>query len=313
MATGLSYIFITQFFLDVAGMVTWQAWAFGGFLEVCLVAAGYQARERILAGADAGVLLTLTWVFSGTSAALSASHEIVQRTADGMLVLDLNSGAPITMIVRAAAPLAAAVMWHLLLVGEKHMTSGKSPRHRRYTRLMHTYMLAREQWRDIADPEDERAAQAREAMLAARSKVFRTVPVAEYESFLEEWLAALDADYRGSARVDRMSEIRKPTPARKAPPRPEATRRQATTPVPDSGIPDHVAVETGNMRQPAQAAAPTPVAGKPVDLDKEARDLMIRELDQGGRHTQAEIAAQVGVSDRTVRNVLAAAKASARM
>lgn len=303
MATSLSYIFITEFFVDVAGMQLWLAFAFGGFLEVCLVGAGLQARHRILAAADAGVLITLTWVFSGISAALSASHEIVHRNADGVPVLDLSSGSPLTMIVRAVAPLVAAVMWHLLLIGEKHMVSGKPRGYRKHTQLMHEYLFAREELRDLteAEAEPELIAAARDALRSARKRVFRIVPVDTYQALLGEHLSALHADFEGSARVDRMSEIRKPVQARKALPRTEGgTRRQisASAPakprVPDSGFP--------NPEPEAEA--------KPVDLDTEARNMTILELSRqtNPKLSQEEIGARVGVTGRTVRNVLSATK-----
>lgn len=316
MATGLSYIFIVQFFVDVTGMPLWQAAGFGGVLEVCLVAAGLQARERILSGADAGVLITLTWVFSGTSAAVSASHEVVTRTADGSVVLDLTSGAPVTMIVRAVAPLAAAVMWHLLLIGEKHMVSGRPRSYRKHAALMHTYMLAREEHRDLAamGAEAETVESARRAMNAARAEVFRKVPTSSYQLLLEERINAMAADFDGSARVDRMSEVRKPAPVRKPLPGTErATQRRrvagpvrkdsASAPVPDSGIRN----PEPEADHPVLAVVPEPR----TDLDTEARNLTILELDRQGEMTQKEIAAHVGVTDRTVRNVLAAAKPSA--
>lgn len=303
MATALSYVFITQFFTDVAGMPLWQAYAFGGFLEVCLVGAGLQARARILDGAEAGVLITLTWVFSGISAALSASHEIVHVGPNGVPLLDLSSGSPLTMIVRAVAPLVAAVMWHLLLIGEKHLVSGLPRGYRRHARLMHTYLFAREELRDLVDADAEPAdiETARAALRAARKRVFRIVPVDRYQSLLGRHLAALHADFEGSARVERMSETRKPgkpTPA--AARKIAGGRRQIAAPVPDSGIP--------NPEPGTAAEAATPSGNTPTGLDKEARDL--RVLDLLGRRdpswTHAAIAAEVGCSERTVRNIQAA-------
>lgn len=305
MATALSYVFITQFFTDVAGMPLWQAYAFGGFLEVCLVGAGLQARARILDGAEAGVLITLTWVFSGISAALSASHEIVHIGPNGVPVLDLSSGSPLTMIVRAVAPLVAAIMWHLLLIGEKHLVSGLPRGYRRHARLMHTYLFAREELRDLtntgADPATIEA--ARDRLRAARKRVFRIVPVDRYQALLGKHLAALHADFEGSARVERMSEIRQPGKPRAATTiskRIAGAKRQIAAPVPDSGIPNP-------EPQAATGAATTP-GNTPTGLDKEARDL--RVLDLAGREdpswTHAAIAAEVGCSERTVRNILAA-------
>lgn len=294
MATGLSYIFITQFFVDVAGMPTWQAYGFGGVLEVCLIAAGLQARDRILAGADAGVLITLTWAFSGLSAALSASHEIVHRGADGTPVLDLSSGSPMTMTVRAVAPLVGAVMWHLLLIGEKHLVAGVPRGYRRHARLMHTYLFAREELRDLVESgaPDDLIATARDTLRVARRKVFRVVPVDRYQALLGDHLNALHADFEGSARVERMSEIRKAVPARKALPRTQGgtTRRIAGT--------TKVSTETVKVD-----AAEQPTASTPDAVDVEARDLRIASLYKEETPI-AEIARDTGVSRPTVYAVL---------
>lgn len=304
MATALSYIFITQFFIDVAGMELFLAYSFGGFLEVCLIGAGLQARHRILAGAEAGVLITLTWGFSGLSAALSASHEIVHRGPDGVPVLDLSSGSPLTMIVRAVAPLVAAVMWHLLLVGEKHLVSGLPRGYRKHARLMHTYLFAREELRDLTDAgaEPEAISAARDALRVARKRVFRKVPVAQYQALLGEHLAALHADFEGSARVERMSEIRKPAQVRKPAPRiaGSASSRQRVI---DSGIPNPESAS--GLVPDVEAEAEAAVS----NLDTEARNLMIIDMwQQRPRvHTQKEIAKRTGVSDRTVRTVIKAA------
>jgi hypothetical protein len=300
MATALSYVFITQFFVDVAGMPLWQAYSFGGFLEVCLVGAGLQARARILDAAEAGVLITLTWVFSGISAALSASHEIVHRGADGTLVLDPTSGSPLTMIVRAVAPLVAAIMWHLLLIGEKHLVSGLPRGYRRHARLMHTYLFAREELRDLVDAgaEPELIAAARDALRSARKRVFRIVPVDRYQALLGKHLAALHADFEGSARVERMSETRKPVQTRKPAPRiaGAASSRQRVL---DSGIPNPEAAPDQVPDVEAEADG--------SNLDAEARNLMIVELwKQRPRYTQKDIARRAGVSDRTVRTVIKA-------
>lgn len=294
MATALSYVFITQFFIDVAGMPTWQAYAFGGFLEICLIGAGLQARDRILAGADAGILITLTWMFSSLSAALSASHEIVHRGADGVPVLDLSSGSPMTMIVRAVAPLVGAVMWHLLLIGEKHLVSGLPRGYRRHAKLMHTYLFAREELRDLVESgaDTDLIDAARDSLRGARRKVFRSVPVDRYQDLLGEHLSALHADFEGSARVDRMSEIRKAVPARKPLPRTEGgvRRRIAGTPKVSTEI---VKVDTVDE----------PTVSTPDALDVEARDLRIASLYKD-KTSIAEIARDTGVSRPTVYAVL---------
>lgn len=303
MATILSYVLITQFFTDVAGLPQWQAYAFGGFLEVCLIAAGLQARARILAGGEAGVLITLTWVFSGISAVLSASHEIVYLTPDGQPVLDLTFGSPLTMTIRAVAPLVAAIMWHVLLIGEQHLVSGLPRGYRRHARLMHTYLFAREELRDLTDAgaAEEEIEAARDRLRIARKRVFRSVPVDRYQALLGKHLTALHADFDGSARVERMSEIRKPVQARKPTPRiaGSASSRQRVL---DSGIQNP---EPAPSKVPeAGAEAATPVA----DLDTEARNMMIVEMwRQRPRYTQKEIAARAGVSDRQVRNIVKAA------
>ena|SRR5687767_647874 len=309
MATALSYIFITEFFTDVVHLPTWQAYGFGGFLEVCLVASGLQARSRIHDGAEAGVLLTLTWFFSGLSAALSASHEIVY-IVDGSPVIDLSSGSPMTMSVRAVAPLVAAVMWHLLLIGEKHLVSGQPRGYRRHARLMHDYLFAREEHRDLVakGAPQERIDAAEDALRAAREKVFRIVPVDRYQVLLGKHIAALHADFEGSNRVERMTEIRQNGQQRAAAPRQRiaGSRRQLTATVRHSGIPNP-------EPQAATDTATDTADGNSASSKREARNAAILDLaeraKQGDRTwTYAAIAEHVGCSERTVGLVIAAAK-----
>jgi hypothetical protein len=308
MATAISYVFMTQFFTDVVGLPTWQAMAFGGFLELCLLAAGLQARERILADTDAGVLITLTWIFSGTSAVLSASHEVVHRGVDGAPVLDLTAGTPLTLTVRAVAPLTAAVMWHLLLIGEKHMVSGKPRDHRKqrrldtlYRHLVHVYLLARERHRDLSamNAEPDTVEAARLDMVAARAEMYRQVPVETIRSLLAARIDVMAADFEGSARVDRMSEIRKAPAPRKALPRTEGGARLRAVP---SATPREVSTSTVKPD-----TSPTPQVSTDASdtdtLDVEARDLRICALYKE-QVPVARIARDVEVSRPTVYAVL---------
>lgn len=314
MATILSYVLITQFFTDVAGLPQWQAYAFGGFLEVCLIAAGLQARARILAGGEAGVLITLTWVFSGISAVLSASHEIVYLTPDGEPILDLTFGSPLTMTIRAVAPLVAAIMWHVLLIGEQHLVSGLPRGYRRHARLMHTYLFAREELRDLTDAgaAEEEIEAARDRLRVARKRVFRSVPVDRYQALLGKHLTALHADFDGSARVERMSEIRKAPAVRAATPRPRiaGARRQVTATVRHSGIPN---AELEAATDAATDTATDTADGNSSSSNREARNAAILDLAERAKQgdktwTYAAIAEHVGCSQRTVGLVIAAAK-----
>lgn len=131
-ATALAYSGMVLFGLEVAHMSPLEAYGLAGFLEVSLVAVALMARNAALEGRPYGVLLTLTWVLSGTSGVFAALHEIAVPT----------ESTPYMVVFRFVPPLVAALMWHLALVGERHMVTGHTLEERRREARVHGYVSA---------------------------------------------------------------------------------------------------------------------------------------------------------------------------
>src|SRR5918997_4624236 len=137
-ATALAYSGMVLFALEVARMSPAEAYALAGFLEVSLVAVALMARNAALEGRPYGVLLTLTWILSGTSGVFAALHEVAVPDAS----------TPYMVAFRFVPPLVAALMWHLALVGERHLVTGHTLDERRREHRVHQYVTALELWRD---------------------------------------------------------------------------------------------------------------------------------------------------------------------
>lgn len=197
-ATALAYSGMVLFGLEVAHMSPLEAYGLAGFLEISLVAVALMARNAALEGRPYGVLLTLTWVLSGTSGLFAALHEVAVPTAS----------TPYMVVFRFVPPLVAALMWHLALVGERHMVTGHTLEERRRELRVHGYVSALEQWRDAradsagsaGDLRKVRAAHERQR--AARDAALKLLTVEDFERRMQVWVERLEAAERHGARLD---------------------------------------------------------------------------------------------------------------
>ncbi|GAA1973566.1 hypothetical protein GCM10009718_06850 [Isoptericola halotolerans] len=197
-ATALAYSGMVLFGLEVANMEPLEAYALAGFLEVSLIAVALMARNAALEGRPYGVLLTLTWILSGTSGVFAALHEIAVPTAS----------TPYMVVFRFVPPLVAAMMWHLALVGERHLVTGHTLDERRREHRVHQYVTALEMWRDARlDSSGSRRSTkkiraAHERQRAARDRALKLLTVEDFERRMQVWVERLEAAERHGSRLD---------------------------------------------------------------------------------------------------------------
>jgi hypothetical protein len=197
-ATALAYSGMVLFGLEVAHMSPLEAYGLAGFLEVSLVAVALMARNAALEGRPYGVLLALTWVLSGTSGVFAALHEIAVPT----------ESTPYMVVFRFVPPLVAALMWHLALVGERHMVTGHTLDERRRETRVHGYVTALEQWRDARVDSSGSAADLRKVRAAhqhqrvARDGALKLLTVEDFERRMQIWVDRLEAAERHANRLD---------------------------------------------------------------------------------------------------------------
>lgn len=110
--TGNAYLAMVAFGIDNLGMNPGTAYVTAGVFELSLVTVALLAREAAKENRPGGVLLTLTWVLSGFSGAFAAIHEY-----------DLGHGIG-AVAFRVIVPMLAALMWHLALIGDRHLATG---------------------------------------------------------------------------------------------------------------------------------------------------------------------------------------------
>lgn len=258
-ATALAYSGMVLFGLEVAGMSPAEAYALAGFLEVSLVAVALMARNAALEGRPYGVLLSLTWLLSGTSGVFAALHEVAVPDAS----------TPYMVAFRFVPPLVAALMWHLALVGERHLVTGHTLEQRRREHRVHQYVTALELWRDARldsagtgrDLRKVRAAHRRQRI--ARDGALKLLTVEDFEQRMQVWVERLEAAERHGNRLDSIgaSSVKRgvsrssAAPADLAAPAAAATAFSAA-PAPAPQLRDLVA---GEMR-PAPGADDAPAA-----------------------------------------------------
>ncbi|MBC7279212.1 hypothetical protein [Nocardioides sp.] len=169
-ATGAAYFAMVGFGRDVVGMTAVSAYLFAGVLEICLVTVALMAREAAQQQRPNGLLLGLTWGFSGASATFAAAHEIA---------LDHSA---VAAGFRFIVPFLAALMWHLVLVGDRHLASGRSWSQLRASGRMHAALEAVEDYHDAwklhHDAEHGGTAATRKKLVKAREEMKRAGRVA---------------------------------------------------------------------------------------------------------------------------------------
>lgn len=175
------------------------AWVAAGFLELGLLGSAFMARAAILSDKDARFWMTLMWVLSGASGAFSGSHE-------------LGNPSWWMPLLAAGLPVAAAALWHGLIVGEHKMNAGPDVAEQLREKLTLRYDIAQDALRDALRASRGHAEQGhalrawwyhlpvarlRRAEHRARVKAFHAHR--NIEHFDERLAAHLEADERADA------------------------------------------------------------------------------------------------------------------
>lgn len=124
-STGGAYTAMVGFGEGLLHMTPGNAYSFAGVFEISLVTVALMAREAAQQARPGGVYLSLTWALSGMSGAFAASHELTEGHG------------PVAAAFRFVVPLLAALMWHLALVGDRHLATGKTWAQVRQSARMH--------------------------------------------------------------------------------------------------------------------------------------------------------------------------------
>jgi hypothetical protein len=186
-STVSAYLAMVGFGRDVLGMDQGTAYTTAGVFELSLVTVALLAREAARDNRPGGTLLTLTWALSSASGVFAAWHE-------------LYMGHPLgAVLFRFIVPLLAALMWHLALIGDRHLASGASWSGMRQAMRMHALFLTTEDAvrahaADDGTPAARRAIVRAEARRrAARAVALKSVPPAQMRTQTAEWMDSLSA------------------------------------------------------------------------------------------------------------------------
>ncbi|MEU4387951.1 winged helix-turn-helix domain-containing protein [Promicromonospora sp. NPDC023805] len=197
-STGSAYLAMVQFGIDVLAMNQGTAYATAGVFELSLVTVALLAREAARDNRPGGTLLALTWALSSASGVFAAWHEAY-------------IGHPIgAVLFRFIVPLLAALMWHLALIGDRHLATGTSWSAMRQSARMHALFLTTEDLfraqslHDGSRAARRRLARAEAGRRRARSVALRTVPPMEMRAQVAAWCEALAAVGDGTADVARL-------------------------------------------------------------------------------------------------------------
>lgn len=197
-STGSAYLAMVQFGIDVLAMNQGTAYATAGVFELSLITVALLAREAARDNRPGGTLLTLTWALSSASGVFAAWHEAY---------IDHPVGA---VVFRFVVPLLAALMWHLALIGDRHLATGTSWSALRQSARMHALFLTTEDLfraqslNDGSRAARRRLARAEAGRRRARSVALRTVPPTEMRAQVAAWCEALAAVGDGTADVARL-------------------------------------------------------------------------------------------------------------
>ncbi|MFD7022943.1 helix-turn-helix domain-containing protein [Promicromonospora sukumoe] len=197
-STGSAYLAMVQFGIDVLAMSQGTAYATAGVFELSLVTVALLAREAARDNRPGGTLLALTWALSSASGVFAAWHEAY-------------IGHPVgAVLFRFIVPLLAALMWHLALIGDRHLATGTSWSALRQSARMHALFLSTEDLfraqslNDGSRTARRRLARAEAGRRRARSVALRTVPPTEMRAQVAAWCEALAAVGDGTADVARL-------------------------------------------------------------------------------------------------------------
>lgn len=180
-ATGNAYLAMVDFAIDMVGMDPDTAAVIAGVFELSLFTVAVLAREAAKDNRPNGVLLTLTWVLSGASGLFAALHEY-----------DMGHGIG-AILFRLSVPTLAALMWHLALIGERHLATGTTWADARRQRAMQAMYEAAEDALRIG-PDGRKGRRAAARFRRARSRARRLSPPAVMIHQTQQWDAASAAE-----------------------------------------------------------------------------------------------------------------------
>jgi hypothetical protein len=199
-STAAAYVAMVGFGRDVLAMGTINAYAFAGVFELSLVTVALMAREAAQQDRPAQTLLTLTWLLSAASGFFAGWHEIHLGHA--------ATAAAFRFIV----PLLAALMWHLALVGDRHLAMERSWSDLRMGARMHALLATRVEWRRARDTAvRKRTASSRRKLERAQKRYWRAEAVAlrsvapgAMRDQITQWVDAFAAVAEGTRQADRL-------------------------------------------------------------------------------------------------------------
>ena len=199
-STAAAYVAMVGFGRDVLAMGAINAYAFAGVFELSLVTVALMAREAAQQDRPAQTLLTLTWLLSAASGFFAGWHEIHLGHA--------ATAAAFRFIV----PLLAALMWHLALVGDRHLAMERSWSDLRMGSRMHALLATRVEWRRARDTAvRKRTASSRRKLERAQKRYWRAEAVAlrsvapgAMRDQITQWVDAFAAVAEGTRQADRL-------------------------------------------------------------------------------------------------------------
>ncbi|MER6939978.1 hypothetical protein, partial [Nocardioides sp. NPDC000441] len=199
-STAAAYVAMVGFGRDVLAMGAINAYAFAGVFELSLVTVALMAREAAQQDRPAQTLLTLTWLLSAASGFFAGWHEI-------------HLGHAVTAAAfRFIVPLLAALMWHLALVGDRHLAMERSWSDLRMGARMHALLATRVEWRRARDTAvRKRTASSRRKLERAQKRYWRAEAVAlrsvapgAMRDQITQWVDAFAAVAEGTRQADRL-------------------------------------------------------------------------------------------------------------
>lgn len=266
-STAAAYVAMVGFGRDVLAMGAINAYAFAGVFELSLVTVALMAREAAQQDRPAQTLLTLTWLLSAASGFFASWHEIHLGHA--------ATAAAFRFIV----PLLAALMWHLALVGDRHLAMERSWSELRMGARMHALLATRVEWRRARDTAlRKRTASSRRKLERAQKRYWRAEAVAlrsvapgAMRDQITQWVDAFAAVAEGTRQADRLpitlpdvqEALSVPVMERLAAEQitvpPEQNGEQNGEPVPNdlADMPREVLPREGRTREMASALATT--------------------------------------------------------
>lgn len=199
-STAAAYVAMVGFGRDVLAMGAINAYAFAGVFELSLVTVALMAREAAQQDRPAQTLLSLTWLLSAASGFFAGWHEI-------------HLGHAVTAAAfRFIVPLLAALMWHLALVGDRHLAMERSWSELRMGSRMHALLATRVEWRRARDTAvRKRTASSRRRLERAQKRYWRAEAVAlrsvapgAMRDQITQWVDAFAAVAEGTRQADRL-------------------------------------------------------------------------------------------------------------